>query len=71
MDVPEPELFVENVLSIGQVMRTYCGVFVSGATPLMATGLEATSQVIAPLPDLPATRFFQAALLDLREEVCR
>lgn len=60
-----------QVLSIGEMMRTLCEVFVAGAVPLIKDGLEATSQVIAPSPDLPATRSFQAALLDLREEVCR
>lgn len=60
-----------EVLSIGEMMRTLCEVFVAGAVPLIKDGLEATSQVIAPSPYFPATRSFQAALLDLREEVCR
>lgn len=70
-DVPESELFVQNVLSIGQVMRTHCGVFALGETALMATDVEAARQVIVLSPDLPATCSSQAALLDLREEVCR
>ena len=60
-----------EVLSIGEMMRTLCEVFVAGAMPLIKDGVEATSQVIVPSPDLPAPRSFQTALRDLREEVCR
>jgi nucleoside-diphosphate-sugar epimerase len=60
-----------EIMSVSAMMQALCDVFNPGTSPLIKDGPEAMSQVIAPSLDLPATRSFRAALLDIHQEGCR
>lgn len=54
-----------EVLSIAEMLRSVCDVFLPGTVPLTIDGPEAGSQVIAPSRGLPGTRSWRDALLDM------
>jgi UDP-glucose 4-epimerase len=54
-----------ETLSIADLLRNICHVFLPGQRPLVKSGSDATDQVIEPSSLLPRTRKFREALADL------
>jgi nucleoside-diphosphate-sugar epimerase len=55
-----------EILPVSQMLETLCEIVLPGTTPLIKEGTEATNQVVQPSPELPRTRTFREALLDIR-----
>ena len=54
-----------EILSVSQMLETLCEILLPGKTPLIKEGAEAANQVVSPSPELPPTRTFREALLDI------
>ncbi len=54
-------------MSISQMMKEICSIFLPGQYPLIKDGPEAFSQVIQPSLSLPRTRGFRDALTDIKD----
>ena len=55
-----------EVLSISEMMRALCDIYLPGRHPAIKDGPEASNQVIKPSDFLPRTRGFRDALADMR-----
>lgn len=58
-----------QVLSIGDMLRAVCDVFLPGSSPLTIAGEEAEDQVVDPSPVFPESRCFREALADIQRDV--
>lgn len=61
----------QEVIPVSAMMKLLCDVLIPGSVPRIEEGPEGVDQIIVPSPDLPKTRAFREALLDIRDEAYR
>lgn len=57
----------DEVMSIGEMLQQVCDTFMPGRHPLIDGEAQSMSQVVIPSTELPITRGFHEALVDIRE----